>query len=213
MCYNFCKIEGSCMKKDKKKEEKVRQLTPEELAEEERKYQACKKPIKVGWTIFALAATMHLCSGFFAYSAANKIPEKPEPADALSGYRETDEYNQFIIETQNEALDKLIAGEISHEEYDEVIKAISSDKKFEEFLRTLENDKEVQKVLNDYDAYAEQMNDIGRKYSALQITSLSSLLIATIILGKYRFREMDIEDARKKREEALEPSIFDEFEK
>ena len=191
------------MKKDKrKKEDKVRPLTPEELAAEEKRYQACKKPIKIGWGIYAFAATLYLCSGIFANMAVNKIPEKPEPADALSEYRETDEYNQFVKETQNEALNKLMSGEISVEEYDEVIKTVSDDKNFEKFLRTLENDKEVQKVIKDYDAYADQMNKIGKTYSGIQITSLSSLLIATIILGKYRFREMDIEEARKKREEA-----------
>ena len=141
--------------------------------------------------------------------AVDKVPTKPEPADALSEYRETDEYNQFIRETQNEALDKLVAGEISYEEYDDVVKTLSSDKKFEEFLRTLEDDKEVQKVLADYDQYAEQMNKIGKTYSAMQITSLSSLLIATIILAKYRFREMDIEEKRKKRAEEL--GVFEEF--
>ena len=199
------------MKKDKrKKEDKVRPLTPEELAAEEKRYQACKKPIKIGWGIYAFAATLYLCSGIFANMAVNKIPEKPEPADALSEYRETDEYNQFVKETQNEALNKLMSGEISVEEYDEVIKTVSDDKNFEKFLRTLENDKEVQKVIKDYDAYADQMNKIGKTYSGIQITSLSSLLIATIILGKYRFREMDIEEARKKREGA---PLFEEFEK
>ena len=196
------------MKKNKK-EEAVRPLTPEELEKEEQMYQACKKPVQIGWAIYAFAATLYLCSGFGAKMAADKVPTKPEPADALSGYRETDEYNQFIRETQNEALDKLVAGEISYEEYEDVVKTLSSDKKFEEFLRTLEDDKEVQKVLADYDQYAEQMNKIGKTYSAMQITSLSSLLIATIILAKYRFREMDIEEKRKKRAEEL--GVFEEF--
>jgi hypothetical protein len=77
-------------------------------------------------------------------------------------------------------------------------------------LRTLENDKEVQKVIQDYDAYADKMNKIGKAYSGISITSLSSLLVATIILAKYRFREMDIEEARKKRAGA---PVFEEFEK
>ena len=194
--------------KKKKKEEEIRPLTPEELEQEEKMYQACKKPVQIGWAIYAFAATLYLCSGIFAKAAVDKIPQKPEPADALSEYRESDEYNQFIRETQNEALDKMMAGEISYEEYDEVVKTLSSDKKFEEFLRTLEDDKEVQKVIADYDKYADQMNEIGKKYSALQITSLSSLLIATIILAKYRFREMDIEEKRKKRAEL---DVFEEF--
>lgn len=198
------------MKKNKKQEQEVRPLTPEELEKEEQMYQACKKPVQIGWAIYAFAATLYLATGIFAKAAVDRVPVKPEPADALSEYRESDEYNEFIRETQYEALDKLTAGEISLEEYNDVIETISSDKKFEEFLRTLEDDKEVQRVIADYDKYAEQMNEIGKKYSACQITSLSSLLIATIILAKYRFREMDIEEKRKKR---AEQNVFDEFEK
>ena len=56
------------------------------------------------------------------------------------------------------------------------------------------------------------MNSIGQKYSVLSITSLSSLLVATLILGKYRFREMDIEEARKKRAEAGFENPFQEYE-
>lgn len=199
------------MKKDKrKKTNNIRPLTPEELAEEEKRYQACKTPVKIGWGIYAAATALYLCAGLFAQMAVNKVPEKPEPADELSEYRETDEYNQFIIATQNEALDKMMAGEISVEEYEEVIKTVSDDKTFEKFLRTLEDDKEVQKVIQDYDAYTEQMNKIGKAYSGMSITSLSSLLVASIILAKYRFREMDIEEARKKRAGA---PVFEEFEK
>lgn len=199
------------MKKDKRKNtDKVRPLTPEELAEEEKRYQACKTPVKIGWGIYAVAAALYLSAGLFTQMAVNNVPEKPEPADALSGYRETDEYNQFVRETQNEALNKMMAGEISVEEYEEVVKTISDDKTFEKFLRTLENDKEVQKVIQDYDAYADKMNKIGKAYSGISITSLSSLLVATIILAKYRSREMDIEEARKKRAGA---PVFEEFEK
>ena len=102
--------------KKKKKEEEIRPLTPEELEQEEKMYQACKKPVQIGWAIYAFAATLYLCSGIFAKAAVDKIPQKPEPADALSEYRESDEYNQFIRETQNEALDKMMAGEISYED-------------------------------------------------------------------------------------------------
>lgn len=196
------------MKKNKKEEEKIRPLTPEELEQEEKLYQACKTPVKIGWGIYAFAATLYICSGLFAKAAVDKIPVKPEPVDALAEYRESDEYNEFIRQTQYEALDKLTAGEISIEEYNDVVETLSSDKKFEGFLRTLEDDKEVQKVISDYDKYAEQMNVLGKKYSGCQITSLSSLLIATIILAKYRFREMDIEEKRKKR---AEQDVFEEF--
>ena len=51
------------------------------------------------------------------------------------------------------------------------------------------------------------MDSIGKKYSALTITSLGSLMVATLILAKYRTREMEIEENRKKREEALAEAL------
>ena len=105
------------MKKNKKekKEPEVRPLTPEELEAEEKRYQACKKPVQVGWAIYAFAATLYLCSGFFASRAAARIPEKKPITESLSGYRESEEYNDFIRETQMTALDKLTNGEITLE--------------------------------------------------------------------------------------------------
>lgn len=186
----------------KAKEEVIRQLTPEELAEEERKYQACKKPVKIGWMIYVFAATLYICTGLFAQRAVDRVPKKPEIVDALHDYKETEKYNDFLAETQRAALDRLTAGEITVEEYQYIIETTKDDKNFEKFLRTLEDDKKVQQVIKEYDDYADAMNSIGQKYSALTITSLSSLLVATLVLAKYRFREMDIEEARKKRAEA-----------
>ena len=190
------------MKKNKTKEEIVRQLTPEELVEEEKKYQACKKPVKIGWAIYTFAATLYLCSGFFAKAAADKIPQKPPITESLSDYKNHAEYKDFISETQKVALNQLINGEITVDEYDYIIKTTKSDESFEEFLRNIENDERVQKVITAYDEYASEMNSIIKKHSALSITALSSLLVATAILAKYRLRELDIEDARKKRAEA-----------
>ena len=187
-------------------------LSAQELIEEEKKYQACKKPVKIGWTIYAFAATLYLCSGFFASRAAARIPEKKPITESLSGYRESDEYNDFIRETQMTALDKLTNGEITLDEYEYIIETTKDDKKFEEFLRSLEDNKYVQKTIEEYDDYKDAMNSIGQKYSALSITALSSLLVATLILGKYRFREMDIEEARKKRAEAGFENPFQEYE-
>ena len=202
------------MKKNKKekKEPEVRPLTPEELEAEEKRYQACKKPVQVGWAIYAFAATLYLCSGFFASRAAARIPEKKPITESLSGYRESEEYNDFIRETQMTALDKLTNGEITLDEYEYIIETTKDDKKFEEFLRSLEDNKYVQKTIEEYDDYKDAMNSIGQKYSALSITALSSLLVATLILGKYRFREMDIEEARKKRAEAGFENPFQEYE-
>lgn len=199
------------MKKKEKKKPEVRALSAQELCEEEKKYQACKKPIKIGWAIYAFAATLYLCNGLFASKAAANIPEKKPIVETLSGYRESDEYNEFIRETQMTALDRLMAGEITPDEYDYIIETTKDDKKFEEFLRGLEDNKYVQKTIEEYDDYKDAMNSIGQKYSALSITALSSLLVATLILAKYRFREMDIEEARKKRDEAGLNSPFEEF--
>lgn len=199
------------MKKKEKKEPEIRMLNAQELCEEEKKYQACKKPIKVGWAIYAFAATLYLCNGLFTSLAVKQIPEKKPIAESLAEYRESDEYNIFLTEIQKDAIDKLVNGEITVEEYNNIIETTSSDKKFEEFLRSLEGDKHVQSVIAEYDDYKDAMNSIGQKNAILSITSLSSLLVATLILAKYRFREMDIEEARKKRDEAGLNSPFEEF--
>lgn len=197
--------------KKEKKEPEIRMLNAQELCEEEKKYQACKKPVKIGWLIYAFAATLYLCNGLFTSLAVKQIPEKKPIAESLSEYRESAEYETFVAETQRVATDKLVAGEITYEEFNHIIETTSSDKKFEEFLRGLEDDKRVQQVVAEYDDYKDAMNSIGQKYSALSITSLSSLLVATLILAKYRFREMDIEEARKKRAEAGVLSPFEEY--
>ena len=186
----------------KTQENENRQLSPDELAEEERLYAACKKPIKVAWAIYAVAATLYISTGLFANSAVKQIPQKPPITESLESYKYSENYNDFVSAAQNEALNQFLAGEISLEDYQYVVDTISDDKKFEEFLRGLENDEFVQQTIADYDKYADQINEIGKKYSALTITALSSLLVSTIILAKYRFREMDIEDARKKRAES-----------
>lgn len=193
------------MKRNKNQEETIRKLTPEELAEEEKRYQACKKPVKVGWAIYAFAATLYLCTGLFTKMAVDKIPQKAPIADTLGEYKQSAEYNDFITETQKTALDKLTAGEITIDEYNYILETTKNDKTFEEFLRTLENDKHVQRTISEYDNYEDAMNSIGQKYSALSITALSSLMVATLILAKYRFREMDIEEKRQKRAELENP--------
>ena len=197
--------------KKEKKEPEVHMLSAQELCEEERKYQACKTPIKIGWSIYAFAATLYLCTGLFTSAAVKQIPEKRPIAESLAEYRESAEYNDFLAETQKDATDKLVNGEITVDEYNYIIETTSSDKKFEEFLRSLEDDKRVQNVIAEYDDYRDAMNSIGQKHSILSLTSLSSLLVATLILAKYRFREMDIEEARKKRDEAGLNSPFEEF--
>ena len=197
--------------KKKNKEPEVRMLNAQELMEEEKKYQACKKPIQIGWAIYAFAATLYLCTGLFTSAAVKNIPEKKPITESLAEYRECEEYNVFLAEVQRDATDKLIAGEITADEYQHIIETTSSDKKFEEFLRSLEDDKRVQSVISEYDDYKDAMNSIGQKHSILSLTSLSSLLVATLILAKYRFREMDIEEARKKRDEAGLNSPFEEF--
>ena len=186
----------------KTQENENRQLSQEELVEEERLYAACKKPIKVAWAIYAAAATLYISTGLFANSAIKQIPPKPPITESLESYKYNENYNDFVSAAQNEALNQFLAGEISLEDYQYVVDTISDDKKFEEFLRGLENDEFVQQTIADYDKYADQVNEIGKKYSALTITALSSLLVSTIILAKYRSREMDIEDARKKRAES-----------
>ena len=192
------------MKRDKNKRvkkfvPKVVYENPEDYAEEQRLYDECKKPVQIGWMIYGLAATMYLTTGLAAQNAVNKIPEKPPIEETLSGY--TEQYNDFVADAQKEAFDKMTSGEITVDEYQYIMDTTSDEKNFEKFLRNLEDDEYVQKVIADYDEYAEQMNSIGMKYSVLSVTSLSSLLVATLILAKYRFREMDIEDVRKKREE------------
>ena len=131
-----------------------------------------------------------------------KIPQKDPLSKTLKEYKNSQQYTDYISAIQNEALNQLTNGEITIDEYKYIIETCSSDKKFEEFLRTIENDEYVQAVIKDYDENQEQINTIGKKYSALTITALSSLMVSTLILAKYRFKEMDIEDARKKREEA-----------
>lgn len=197
------------MKKNKKekKEPEIRQLSREELEEEEKRYQACKKPVQIGWGIYVFAATLYICTGLFTQAAVDEIPEKKPIVETLESYRQTQEYNDFISEIQKDATDKLVAGEISPEEYKYIIENTSSDEKFEEFLRSIENDKNVKKVIEEYDDYKSIMDSIGRKYSALNITSLGSLMVATLILAKYRTREMEIEENRKKREDALAEAL------
>lgn len=189
--------------KKEKKEPEIRQLTREELEAEERQYQACKKPIQIGWGIYAFAATLYLCAGLFTRMAVDKIPEKAPIVETLSGYRQTQEYNDFISEIQKTAADKLVNGEITLEEFDFIIEKTASDEKFEEFLRSIEDDERVKSVIAEYDDYKSALNSIGQKYSAFSIAGLSSLMVATLVLAKYRGREMQIEEDREKRKEAL----------
>ena len=197
------------MKKNKKQETETLELSPEELAEEERMYQACKKPVKLGWTIYAIAAALYLFNGLFAKYQMDKIPIKQPLADELSSYKETQAYNDYITEIQKEAAVKLTRGEISIDEYNYIIETTKNNSTFEEFLRSLEDDKNVQQTIAKYDEYADDLERIGKTYSGLSIASLSSILIASLILGKYRFREMDIEEKRQKRVEAKAAALND----
>ena len=109
-----------------------------------------------------------------------------------------------VTEIQKDAANRLAEGEISIDEYNHIIDTVSSDKKFEEFLRSLKDDEHAKQIIAEYDEYANEMNKVGKVYSAATISSLGSILIATLILAKYRFREMDIEEARKKRREQFD---------
>ena len=197
------------MKKNKKQEPIKTELTPEELIAEENKYQACKKPIKLGWTIYAIAAAIYLFNGLFAQYQMNQIPIKKPLTDELSGYKDTQAYNDYITEIQKDAISKLTRGEISIDEYNYIIETTKNNKTFEEFLRSLEDDKQVQQIIAKHDEYADEIDRIGKTYSGLSIASLSSVLIASLILAKYRFREMDIEDKRKQRAEAKAAALND----
>ncbi|MBQ4542341.1 MAG: hypothetical protein IJA23_05795 [Clostridia bacterium] len=197
------------MKKNKKQEPIKTELTPEELIAEENKYQACKKPIKLGWTIYAIAAAIYLFNGLFAQYQMNQIPIKKPLTDELSGYKDTQAYNDYITEIQKDAISKLTRGEISIDEYNYIIETTKNNKTFEEFLRSLEDDKQVQQIIAKHDEYADEIDRIGKTYSGLSIASLSSVLVASLILAKYRFREMDIEDKRKQRAEAKAAALND----
>ena len=197
------------MKKNKKQEPEKIELTPEKLIEEERIYQACKKPIKVGWAIYAIAAAIYLFNGLFAKYQMDKIPIKKSLTDELSGYKDSQAYNDYVTEIQKDAVDKLTRGEISIDEYNFIIETTKDNKTFEEFLRSLEDDKHVQQIIAKHDEYADEIDRIGKTYSGLSIASLSSILVASLILGKYRFREMDIEEKRQKRVEAKAASLND----
>ena len=199
-------------KKQEKDEKKVHPITMKELADERKIEVECQKPIKIGWAIYGAAAILYLLNGLFTQIAVNMIPQEAPIADQLSDYKYSTEYDNFIVDTQKEALNKLINGEISIDEYNYLIETISSDEKFEEFLRSIENDKNVQSVIADYDSYEKQIQDLGRVYSGVSITSLSSTLISTLILAKYRFREMDIEEKRKNRAKELGIDL-EQFEK
>jgi hypothetical protein len=192
------------MNNNKKKKTNTINLNPtlEELALEEQRYKACKKPIKITCVIYAFAATLYLCNQLATGAAISKLPEREPIESTLQEYQSSHEYINFKTELQNEAYNKLINGEITTDEYNFALKIIHDDQKFEDFLRTIEDDPEVQQALAEYDDYNNTIRNINKTYSALAITSLSSLLVSTIILAKYRFREMDIEEARKKREEA-----------
>lgn len=190
-------------KKQEKVEPKVHPVTMKELAEERRVEVACQKPIKIGWAIYGAAAILYLLNGLFTQIAVTMIPQEEPIANQLIDYRYSAEYNDFIAETEKDAIDKLTKGEITLDEYNYLIETLSSDEKFEEFLRSIENDKEVQSVIENYDKYAEQIQELGKVYAGLSITALSSTLVATLILAKYRFREMDVEEKRKKRAKEL----------
>ena len=189
------------MKKNKKEKQEVQALTGDELLREELAYLDCKKPIKIGWSIFAAGALAYLLCGLIANAVATTIPKQIHFTETLNNYKCSEKYNDYVTEVQKDAANRLAEGEISLDEYQHIIDTVSSDKKFEEFLRSLKDDPQAMQIIAEYDEYATQMNGIGKAYSATAITSLSAILISTLILAKYRFREMDIEEKRKKRAE------------
>lgn len=190
-------------KKQEKTEPKVHPVTIKELAEERKVEVACQKPIKLGWAIYGFATILYILNGIVTNLVVSQIPQELPIVDTLKDYKYTEEYNDYIAETQKQAGDKLTNGEISIDEYNYINETLSSDEKFEEFLRLLEDDDIVKQTIADYDAYTKKMDTAGKVYAGTSIASLSSLLIASLILAKYRFREMDIEEKRKKRAKEL----------
>jgi hypothetical protein len=194
------------MKKKKKQEEikaGVHPITIADLAEERKQEVKCQNPIKLGWTIYAVAAILYILNGLTANLVVDLIPEKAPIVSTLNNYKQTEEYNDYIAETQKQATNKLTNGEITVEEYNFIIETLSSDEKFEEFLRLIDGDEFVKQTITDYDEYKNKMNTVGKAYAGVSIASLSSVLIATLILAKYRMKEMDIEEKRKKRAKEL----------
>ena len=189
--------------KKKKVEKLANPVTIEDLAKERRICAECQKPIKLGWAIYGFATLLYILNGIVTNFAVMNIPQELPITDTLKDYKQTEEYTDYIAETQRQATDKLTNGEISIDEYNYIIETLSSNEKFEEFLRLLEDDDVVKQTIAEYDTYAKKMDTAGKVYAGTSIASLSSLLIATLILAKYRFREMDIEDNRKKRAKEL----------
>lgn len=190
--------------KKQKKENEIRPLTGDELLREELAYLDCKKPIKIGWAIFGVGAIAHFLTGLITGAVISDIPKQAPITDTLNSYRYEEKYNDYVTEIQKDAQNRLIEGEITMDEYNHIIDTVSSDKNFEEFLRSLKDDEHAKQIIAEYDEYAKQMNKIGNVYSTATISSLSAILISTLILAKYRFREMDIEEKRKKRKEYFE---------
>lgn len=190
--------------KKQKKEKEVRPLTGDELMREELAYLDCKKPIKIGWILYGTGALAYILSGLIANAVATTIPKQAHFTNTLETYKYSKKYTDYVTEIQKDAANRLAEGEISIDEYNHIIDTVSSDKKFEEFLRSLKDDEHAKQIIAEYDEYANEMNKVGKVYSAATISSLGSILIATLILAKYRFREMDIEEARKKRREQFD---------
>ena len=177
----------------------VRELTEEELAFEEKRYNACKRPVRIGYSIYALAVAIWITNGLFAQSTVADIPKEKPLAEKLSYYKTSEKYTDFIAEAQRDAIKRLERGEISLDEYDYVMETLSSDAKFEEFLRSIDDLPDVKNAIQKYDRYNDTMRTLSRKYAGINLTSLGTLIVGTLILAKYRFREMDIEEARATR--------------
>ena len=144
------------MKKKKNQEEikaSVHPITIADLAEERKQEVKCQNPIKLGWTIYAVAAILYILNGLTANLVVDLIPEKAPIVSTLNNYKQTEEYNDYIAETQKQATNKLTNGEITVEEYNFIIETLSSDEKFEEFLRLIDGDEFVKQTITDYDEY------------------------------------------------------------
>ena len=187
--------------KEEKRERYPLNPTFEQWVKEENDYRNCKKPVSIGWTIFGLGALSHFLCSLIGYSVMSDIPEMPHFTDTLESYKYTEEYNDYVTETQKEAVRMLTEGEITFDEYTHIVNTVSSDENFAEFLRSLKDDKHAMQIIAEYDEYAKQVNDLGKTFAGVTIAGLSGMLIGTLILAKYRMREMEIEEVRKKREE------------
>ena len=192
--------------KNKRKQEEIRQLTPEEFAEEERKLQRYRKIIKVLWMEYGISAIMYISNGLIA-STVTEDMQKPEPITTrLSHYRNSVEYNDYISYIQREIVAGYENGEIDIDEFDRLMSITKDEEHFEQFLRSLD-DRYVQRIITETDNLEKDWQRVGQTYAGLNIASLTTLMGATIPMAVFREKEDGIEEARKKRAEKLSSEV------